>query len=75
MPPTLASETVHAQIDELLLSGRARTASEAEAMFLDAHLADLARLATELDDESFARHEAVRLLMAHGSRPWEDSVR
>ena len=75
MPTAFASECVHAEIDELLLSGRARTASEAEAMFLDAHLSDLARLAAELDDDSFSRHEAVKLLMAHGSRPWEDSVR
>ncbi len=75
MLPPLASESVHALIDELLLSGQARSASEAEAMFLDAHLADIARLAVELDDESFGRHEAVKLLMAHGSRPWEDTVR
>ena len=44
-------------------------------MFLDDHLDDILRLAIELDDESFSRHEAVKLLMAHGSRPWEDSLR
>jgi hypothetical protein len=75
MATTIASETVHPQIDELLLSGRASTASEAEEMFLDAHLAELARLAIELDDRAFERHEAVKFLMAHGSRRWEDSLR
>jgi hypothetical protein len=70
----LSSESVNAEIDDLLLSGRAQTASEAEEMFLDAHLADIAQLALELDDESFVRHEAVKLLMSHGSRPWEDEL-
>jgi hypothetical protein len=74
MTPLLASETVHAEIDALLLSGRARTASEAESMFLDDHLTDLARLALELDEEAFKRHEAVKLLLSHGSRPFEDSL-
>jgi hypothetical protein len=74
MEPLLDSQTVHAQIDGLLLSGKARTAFEAEEMFLDAHLPDLARLALELDEESFKAHEAVKLLMSHGSRPFEDSL-
>lgn len=75
MQRLLDSESVHALIDELLLSGQAQTAAEAEAMFLDDHLDDIVRLATELDDETFARHEAVKLLMTHGSRPWEDALR
>ncbi len=74
MEPLLDSDTVHAQIDELLLSGKATTAHEAEEQFLDAHLVELARLALELDEESFKRHEAVKLLFAHGSRPFEDSL-
>lgn len=75
MKTLLDSSTVHTQIDELLLSGRAKTASEAEDMFLDAHLGDLARLAIELDDAAFERHEAIKLLMAHGSRRLEDALR
>ena len=75
MDPLLDSNSVHAEIDQLLLTGKAATASEAESMFLDAHLEDLARLAVELDEESFANHEAVKLLMAHGSRTWEDSLK
>lgn len=71
----IASESVHSQIDELLLGGHASTASQAEEMFLDAHLADLATLAIELDDRAFEQHEAVKLLMAHGSRRWEDALR
>ncbi len=67
----MTSESVHAEIDELLLSGRAKTATEAEEMFLDAHLAEIARLVRELDDQAFQRHEAVKLLMSHGSRRWE----
>jgi hypothetical protein len=74
MEPLLDSKTVHGQIDELLFSGQAQTAFEAEEMFLDAHLPDLARLALELDEKSFKEHEAVKLLLSHGSRPFEDSV-
>jgi hypothetical protein len=65
---------VHAEIDELLLSGAAKTASEAEAMYLDDHLPDLARLIVELDDASFDEHEAIKLLMSHGSRRREDAL-
>lgn len=75
MPAPIRSESVHREIDELLLSGRAATGSEAEEMFLDAHLPELVRLAIELDDQAFERHEAVKLLMAHGSRRWEDALR
>jgi hypothetical protein len=75
MQSLLSSESVNAQVDDLLLSGRARTASEAEEMFLDAHLPDIAQLVSELDDQAFQRHEAVKLLMAHGSRRLEDALR
>ena len=37
-------------------------------------LEDVAVLAQCLSDEDFSRHELVRLLLAHGSRPWEDSL-
>jgi hypothetical protein len=71
----LSSESVNEQIDELLLSGRALTVSEAEEMFLDSHLSEIARLVELLDDEEFERHEAVKLLMSHGSRRLEDALR
>ena len=74
MKSVLTSESVDAQVDQLLLSGQARTASEAEEMFLDAHLPDIAQLVLELDDVSFQQHEAVKLLMAHGSRRLEDAL-
>lgn len=72
--PSLLSENVHAEVDDLLLRGEAATASEAEEIFLDAHLSDLTRLVTELNDEAFERHEAIKLLMAHGSRRREDAL-
>jgi hypothetical protein len=75
MPSTIESESVHSRINELLLSGRASTASQAEEMFLDAHLPDLARLVIELDDRELEQHEAVKLLISHGSRRWEDALR
>ena len=34
------------------------------------HLEEIAELAGRLSDEEFGRHELVRLLLAHGSRPW-----
>src|SRR4051812_23303738 len=61
-------------IDELLLSGSASTMAEAESMFLDAHLVEIAGLAERLTEEEFGSNELVRLLLAHGSRPWEDSL-
>jgi hypothetical protein len=74
MEQLLDSNTVHRQIDELLLTGKAQTGFEAEEMYLDSHLIELARLALELDEKSFKEHEAVKLLFAHGSRPFEDSL-
>jgi hypothetical protein len=75
MESAFTSESVNTQVDELLLSGQAKTASEAEEMFLDAHLPAIAQLVLELDDQAFQRHEAVKLLMAHGSRRLEDALR
>lgn len=74
MHVSLTSEEVHQLIEQLLLSGAASTASEAEEMFLDSHLEQIARLILELDDQSFAQHEAIKLLMSHGSRRREDAL-
>jgi hypothetical protein len=65
---------MEAEIEALLLSGRASSMAEAESMVLDAHLEEIAELAQRLTEEEFGRHELVRLLLAHGSRPWEDSI-
>ena len=65
---------MEAEIEAFLLSGRASSTAEAESMVLDAHLAEIAELAQRLTEEEFGRHELVRLLLAHGSRPWEDSI-
>jgi hypothetical protein len=75
MRPILPSASVHSDIDELLLRGEANSASEAENIYLDAHLVDLAQLVIELDDDAFTEHEAIKLLMSHGSRRREDALR
>ena len=71
-PQLLSPAQVDREIDQMLLDGTARTASEAEERFLDAHLHDIAQLATYLGDEEFRSHPAVKLLLSHGSRSWED---
>jgi hypothetical protein len=62
-------------IVELLLSGQADTVHEAEELYLDEHIADVVRLAeSPLTEDQFRRHPLIALLLAHGSRPWEDSL-
>jgi hypothetical protein len=68
-------DAVTTGVTELLLAGRAASCAEAEAMYLDAHLEDVAALArSPLSDAEFRRHPLILLLMSHGSRGWEDSV-
>lgn len=71
---TRRASALQGEIDELLVSGRAHTMAEAENMVLDAHLPEIPKLAGALSNEDFDRHELVRLLLAHGSRSWEDSL-
>jgi hypothetical protein len=60
---------------DLLLLGKALTVRQAEAMYLDTHLPDVIRLVqSPMSDEEFRRHPLIVLLMAHGSRAWEDSL-
>jgi hypothetical protein len=68
----LSSDTIHAAIDEMIFNGRAQTAAEAENLFLDEHLPEISRLILELDSTELRKHEAIKLLMSHGSRSWED---
>lgn len=63
-------------VAELLLSGRATDARSAERLFLEDHLDDVVRLAlSDLPEAQFRRHPLIVLLLAHGSRGWEDSIR
>lgn len=63
-------------IVDLLLSGRASTVEEAEELYLDEHLMDVIALAqSPLTDAQFRRHPLIELLLARGSRGWEDSLR
>lgn len=70
----LTSDDVNRTIDDLILSGRAETGLEAERMFLDESVEQIATLVLTLPEAELTRHAAVRLLMAHGSRPWEDEL-
>ena len=58
-----------------LLSGAAKTGSEAEEQILDERLMDIVGLvSSSLTDQEFRNHPLVRILFAHGSRGWEDSL-
>lgn len=59
----------------LLLTGQARTAAEAEEMYLNASLAEVLRLLEgPLSDEELGRHPLLVMYRRHGSRGWEDSL-
>lgn len=75
MGSILRSEAVQAEIERLLLSGVAASAHEAEEQFLDTHLEEIVQLVVTLPDEEFCDHEAIKLLMSHGGRDWEDSLK
>lgn len=70
----LLSETTD-PVSRLLLGGRAQTLREAEEMFLDSCLPEVVRLLESgLSDEELAETPLMRMLRAHGSRAWEESV-
>jgi hypothetical protein len=59
----------------LLLRGEAQTLYEAEEKYLNASLPEVIRLAGgPLSNEELAVHPLYCLLLAHGSRGWEDSL-
>jgi hypothetical protein len=63
-------------VAELILSGAARDVDEAEELYLEQHLDDVVRLVdSPLTEEEFRRHPLISLLLARGSRGWEDSLR
>jgi len=59
----------------LLLEGKARTLAEAQEQYLNAHLAEVVELVrSPLSEAEFRRHPLIALLLASGSRGWEDSL-
>lgn len=63
-------------VADLLAAGVASDLNEAEEMYLDQNLDEIVRLVeSSLTDEEFRRHPLISLLMARGSRGWEDSLR
>lgn len=59
----------------MLLEGKARTLEEAQEQYLNSHLDDVVALVrSPLSDEAFRRHPLISLLLACGSRGWEDSL-
>lgn len=62
-------------VADLILEGRAHTVDEAEELYLDEHLNELVALVkSDLSDADFRRQPLVTLLLARGSRRWEDSI-
>ncbi len=60
----------------LLLQGQAATVGEAEEMVLQANLPEIVRLIEScLPEDQFLDHALVQILLAHGSRAWEDALR
>ena len=59
----------------LLLDGKAKTLHEAEEKYLDTAIPEiLDLLAGPLSNEDLSRHPLLNLILAHGSRGWEDSI-
>ncbi len=64
---------------ELLLTGQATTAQEAEALFLKNNVdlithQVLELVASDLSEEALSLHPLAILLRGHGSQQWEDSL-
>jgi hypothetical protein len=60
---------------EMLLREEATTAHEAEALYLDSHIADIVALVnSSLSEAEFRQHPLIMMLFSHGSREWEDSL-
>lgn len=72
IPDCLAEDPILA----LLLSGAAATVFEAESHYLDSQLTEVIRLVeSDLPEGDFREHPLIALLLSHGSRPREDSLR
>jgi hypothetical protein len=63
-------------IIDLILNGAAKTAHEAEELYLDTHVDEILRLVeSALSERDFRSHPLIQLLLARGSPPLEDSLR
>ena len=77
--PALSALVVNDPVMELLLTGQATTAQEAEALFLKNNVDLITQqvlelVASDLSEEALSLHPLVILLRRHGSRQWEDSL-
>jgi hypothetical protein len=60
---------------QLLIRGEARTVHETEEEYLNAAIPEILELlGSPLSNEELARHPLLNLMLAHGSRGWEDST-
>jgi len=59
----------------LLFQGAAQTLHEAEEKYLDSAIPEiLDLLRSPVSNAELARHPLLKLVLAHGSRGWEDSI-
>jgi hypothetical protein len=59
----------------MLVEGKAQTLEGAQERYLSEHLEDVIALVRgPLSDAEFRRHPLILLLLACGSRGWEDSL-
>lgn len=60
---------------EMLLTSQACTLEEAEERYLSEHLEEVAALVrSPMAEAEFRRHPLIQLMLARGSRGWEDSL-
>ena len=60
---------------ELILLGEAQTLHEAEEKYLNAAMPDILELLrSPLTNEELSEHPLLKLIRAHGSRGWKDSI-
>jgi hypothetical protein len=70
-----ADSLLNDPVVQLLLSGRAQTAEEAERLYVEEHLDEVVALVNStLSEEEFRRHPLIAALLSRGSRGWEDSI-
>ena len=72
--PLMTSEEVEATVVGYLLDGTCDDPLDAGERFVLEHLDRIVDLIDRLSPEENARHEALRLLMFHGSPPAEDDL-
>ena len=77
--PALCEIVANDPIMELLLTGQAATAREAERKFLDDNVELITEqvielVVSDLSEDELSLHPLTLLLRGHGSRHWEDSL-